>query len=256
MPIAAVELRFEDDAVSVLARAEAALAGSSCSSRDWWILEQPLLNPAAESLGLRRRPVATILELAEYADVPRRTSCKRRSRRAPVSEDVERRVHEAIEALGGPPYPAGRGPPGAAGGRLSAMSSSSGSAPPRPGSRATLPEGSARSSTRPSASRSGPSRSTSRSWAPSSSACSPVSEDVSAGVEDERRDRLDDVALLTELVTNGWRSVDRRLARLEQVVARIEAGRNSRREARMYRLDDAGRLSRRVGCLRGERRAT
>jgi DNA-binding transcriptional ArsR family regulator len=64
-------------------------------------------------------------------------------------------------------------------------------------------------------------------------------EDVSAGVQDERRDRLDDVALLTELVTNGWRSVDRRLARLEQVVARVEAGRNSRREARIYRLDDA-----------------
>ena len=64
-------------------------------------------------------------------------------------------------------------------------------------------------------------------------------EDVSAGVEDERRDRLDDVALLTELVTNGWRSVDRRLARLEQIVARIEAGRNGRREARIYRLDDA-----------------
>ena len=32
---------------------------------------------------------------------------------------------------------------------------------------------------------------------------------------------------------------DRRLARLEQIVARIEAGRNGRREARMYRLDDA-----------------
>ncbi|HWM12929.1 MAG TPA: hypothetical protein VNO56_00445, partial [Gaiellaceae bacterium] len=49
----------------------------------------------------------------------------------------------------------------------------------------------------------------------------------------------EDVALLTELVTTGWRSVDRRLARLEQIVARIEAGRNGRREARLYRLDDA-----------------
>ena len=55
-------------------------------------------------------------------------------------------------------------------------------------------------------------------------------------------------------MTNGWRSVDRRLARLEQIVARIEAGRNGRREARIYRLDDAAGLSRRVGCLRGERR--
>ena len=53
-----------------------------------------------------------------------------------------------------------------------------------------------------------------------------------------RRDRLEDVALLTELVTSGWRSVDRRLARLEKIVARIEAGRNGLRESRLYRLDD------------------
>jgi hypothetical protein len=64
-------------------------------------------------------------------------------------------------------------------------------------------------------------------------------EQVSRSVEDERRDRLQDIALLTELVTSGWRSVDRRLARVEQIVARIEAGRNGRREARLYRLDDA-----------------
>ena len=64
-------------------------------------------------------------------------------------------------------------------------------------------------------------------------------EQVSDEVESERRERTEDVALLTELVTTGWRSVDRRLARLEQIVARIEAGRNGRREARLYRLDDA-----------------
>ena len=64
-------------------------------------------------------------------------------------------------------------------------------------------------------------------------------EQVSGEVESERRERAEDVALLTELVTTGWRSVDRRLARLEQIVARIEAGRNGRREARLYRLDDA-----------------
>jgi len=63
-------------------------------------------------------------------------------------------------------------------------------------------------------------------------------EQVSGEVEGERRERTEDVALLTELVTTGWRSVDRRLARLEQIVARIEAGRNGRRDARLYRLDD------------------
>jgi hypothetical protein len=64
-------------------------------------------------------------------------------------------------------------------------------------------------------------------------------DEVSTSVGDERRDRLEDVALLTELVTSGWRSVDRRLARLEQIVARIESGRNGRRQGRLYRLDDA-----------------
>jgi hypothetical protein len=63
-------------------------------------------------------------------------------------------------------------------------------------------------------------------------------EQVSGEVESERRERAEDVALLTELVTTGWRSVDRRLARLEQIVARIEAGRNRRPEARLYRVDD------------------
>lgn len=68
-------------------------------------------------------------------------------------------------------------------------------------------------------------------------------EQVSGEVEAERRERLDDVALLTELITSGWRSVDRRLARLEQLVARIETGRNGGREARVYRLDDAAGLA-------------
>jgi hypothetical protein len=64
-------------------------------------------------------------------------------------------------------------------------------------------------------------------------------EEVSTSIEDERRDRLQDVALLTELVTSGWRSVDRRLARLEEIAARLEAGREARSEARLYRLDEA-----------------
>ena len=64
-------------------------------------------------------------------------------------------------------------------------------------------------------------------------------DEVNLSVGDERRDRLQDVALITELITSGWRSVDRRLARLEQIVARVESGRNRRREGRLYRLDDA-----------------
>jgi len=48
--------------------------------------------------------VATILELAAYADVSAE-NVLRVVHGEPVSDDVERRVHEAIDALGAPPYP-------------------------------------------------------------------------------------------------------------------------------------------------------
>jgi hypothetical protein len=38
------------------------------------------------------------------------------------------------------------------------------------------------------------------------------------GIQRERQERLDDVALITELITTGWRSVDRRLGRLERLL--------------------------------------
>ena len=53
---------------------------------------------------MRRRTVATILELADYADVSAE-NVLRVVHGEPVSEEVERRVSEAIGALGVPPYP-------------------------------------------------------------------------------------------------------------------------------------------------------
>lgn len=38
----------------------------------------------------------------------------------------------------------------------------------------------------------------------------------------ERRERLDDLKLLVELVSTGWQTVDRRLARIERIVQRLE----------------------------------
>jgi hypothetical protein len=38
----------------------------------------------------------------------------------------------------------------------------------------------------------------------------------------QRRERLEDLELLTELVTSGWRAVDRRLGRLERMVERLQ----------------------------------
>jgi hypothetical protein len=187
---------------------------------------------------LKRRTVATILELAAYADVSAE-NVLRVVHGEPVSEDVGRRVHEAIGALGVPAYPRQIEvlpaiPPGAGTDVLLERLQSTAAE-----LEAGLPEGvgsvveeALRAEVRPVAQH--------------------IAElgalfermlvrlnQVSTGIGDERRDRLEDVALITELVTSGWRSVDRRLARLEQIVARIEAGRNGRREARLYRLDDA-----------------
>jgi hypothetical protein len=47
----------------------------------------------------------------------------------------------------------------------------------------------------------------------------------------ERHARVDDLALLVDLVASGWRGVDRRLSR-------IEAGLEQRTGATLYRVDD------------------
>jgi hypothetical protein len=182
--------------------------------------------------------VATILELADYADVSAE-NVLRVVHGEPVSEEVERRVYAAIDALGVPPYPRQvevlpAVPPGASSDellqRFQATAAELG---------ATLPEGvgsvvyeALRVEIRPVA------QHVAELGALFEQMLARLDQ-VSTSVEDERRDRLEDVALLTELVTSGWRSVDRRLARLEKVVARIEARPNGRRESRLYRVDDA-----------------
>jgi len=47
-------------------------------------------------------------------------------------------------------------------------------------------------------------------------------EDMRLQIERERHERLEDVALLSELVSAGWRSADRRLARVERMLTRLE----------------------------------
>jgi hypothetical protein len=187
---------------------------------------------------LHRRSVATILELADYAEVSAE-NVLRVVHGEPVSEDVERRVNDAIDALGLPPFP---GQPEV----LPALPNGVGTDELLERFQATaaeleaaLPQGvgsvvyeALRVEVRPVA------QSVAELGALFERMLARL-DDVTVSVEDERRDRLQDVALLTELITSGWRSVDRRLARLEQIVARVEAGRNGRREARLYRLDDA-----------------
>jgi hypothetical protein len=61
----------------------------------------------------------------------------------------------------------------------------------------------------------------------------------------ERHARVDDLALLVDLITSGWQSVDRRLARTEQAVARVdssiarlEQNLEQRGGAIVYRMED------------------
>jgi hypothetical protein len=185
------------------------------------------------------QPVATILELAAYAEVSAENVLRFVHGEA-VSQEVEERVQRAIDALG-PPY---------APRRTEVLPAHRETADPSHDAlverfraataelEATLPEGvgtvvyeALRVEVRPVA------QHIAELGALFERMLQRL-EHVSGEVESERRERTEDVALLTELVTTGWRSVDRRLARLEQIVARIEAGRNGRREARLYRLDD------------------
>jgi hypothetical protein len=54
----------------------------------------------------------------------------------------------------------------------------------------------------------------------------------------DRNARVDDLALLVDLVSSGWQSVDARLARLESVASRIEHNAQDRGGAIVYRMED------------------
>lgn len=58
----------------------------------------------------------------------------------------------------------------------------------------------------------------------------------------ERRERIDDLALSTDLFIEGWQSVDRRLGRLEKMIERIDQrqqfDRNRGVGAEVHRLED------------------
>jgi hypothetical protein len=74
-----------------------------------------------------------------------------------------------------------------------------------------------------------------------------VFQDLLGRLDRERRERIDDVALTTDLITEGWRSVDRRLGRLEKIMERLdrytyfESGSGSAAKAEVHQLDDVRR---------------
>ena len=53
----------------------------------------------------------------------------------------------------------------------------------------------------------------------------------------ERHARLDDLGLLVDLVSSGWKGVDTRLARIEAVMGRLEQSAQDKSGAIVYRME-------------------
>ena len=62
-------------------------------------------------------------------------------------------------------------------------------------------------------------------------------EALQGEIASERRDRLEDLALLVDLTSSGWRGVERRLDRAESILDRMERALEQRPGAALYRID-------------------
>src|SRR5918996_4676830 len=63
-------------------------------------------------------------------------------------------------------------------------------------------------------------------------------ERLQGDVASERRARVEDLALVVDLISSGWRGVERRLDRLERVLDRVERALEDRPAAPVYRIED------------------
>jgi len=63
-------------------------------------------------------------------------------------------------------------------------------------------------------------------------------ERVEADLLSERQARVDDLALVVDLVSSGWQSVDGRVERMAAAVGRIEQSLQDERGATVYRIED------------------
>jgi hypothetical protein len=62
-------------------------------------------------------------------------------------------------------------------------------------------------------------------------------ERLSGDLAAERRARIEDLALLVDLVASGWRGVETRVDRLERIMDRVERSLEARPPASVYRID-------------------
>jgi uncharacterized protein Yka (UPF0111/DUF47 family) len=63
-------------------------------------------------------------------------------------------------------------------------------------------------------------------------------ETLQEKAEAERHERVDDLALLVDLISSGWQNVDGRLGRIDETLARLEQRLEAQAGATVYRLDD------------------
>jgi hypothetical protein len=63
-------------------------------------------------------------------------------------------------------------------------------------------------------------------------------EHIQLDLDAERRARIEDLALLVDLIASGWQGVERRLDRLERSIDRLERSLEDRPVAELYRLED------------------
>ena len=62
--------------------------------------------------------------------------------------------------------------------------------------------------------------------------------ELRAEVSSERRERLEDIALLIDLVSQSWRNVDQRLGRVEKMLGRLQPEPGETPRAQILRMED------------------
>ena len=160
--------------------------------------------------------MATVLELAAHADLPVETVL-RVLLREPVNEAAAQKVAEAVAELGLPDYPRPDG-------HVDVVAEED---------PAELVLHEQRPVTAPAGQE-------------LAVELRDIFQDLVGRLDRERRERIDDVALTTDLITEGWRTVDRRLGRLEKIIERLdryeyfESGKVDGK-AEVRRLDDVRR---------------
>jgi hypothetical protein len=162
--------------------------------------------------------MATVLELAAHADLPVETVL-RVLLREPTNEAAARRVAEAVAELGLPDYPRPDG-------HVEVVAAVEETPDLVVHERRPVPVSDGQEL---------------------AAELRGVFQDVLRRLDRERRERIDDVALTTDLITEGWRTVDRRLGRLEKIIERLdryeyfEGGTKADAKAEVHRLDDVRR---------------